>query len=63
MELGMFYIGSNIMDWPYEAQRGLADTVMIVSNPHYLYFSMGSLLSPPRYVVPQIQCVGFAIPS
>ena len=25
MELGMFYIGSNVMDWPYEAQRGLAD--------------------------------------
>jgi hypothetical protein len=21
----MFYIGSNVMDWPLEAQRGLAD--------------------------------------
>ena len=23
--LAMFYIGSNVADWPYEAQRGIVD--------------------------------------
>jgi hypothetical protein len=35
---GMFYIGSNVMDWPLEAQRGLADG-------HHICVRMLALLS------------------
>jgi hypothetical protein len=51
----MFYIGSNVMDWPLEAQRAVTDGHQICVRkspplPHVLQTSFTSL----RYVVPPL---------
>jgi len=35
----MFYIGSNVMDWPYEAQRGLVDGHEICAREYQKKYS------------------------
>lgn len=44
--LAMFYIGSNVMDWPLEAQRALADGHEIcVRKSLHAYSRDGALMS------------------
>lgn len=38
--IALFYIGSNVLDWPLEAQRGVADgmfpiALLVFSGPIY----------------------------
>jgi hypothetical protein len=42
----MFYIGSNVMDWPLQAQRALADGHQIcVREPHIPILSARMLMA------------------
>ena len=43
----MFYIGSNVADWPLEAQRGLADGHEICARKcSFLFALLRALISP-----------------
>ena len=37
----MFYIGSNVLDWPLEAQRALADGHEICARECFLFLALG----------------------
>jgi len=51
----MYYIGSNVMDWPLEAQRGVVDGMLpilltIVLAPTLKFQDMKSVfVSPPFF--------------
>ena len=36
----MFYVGSNVMDWPLEAQRALADGHEIFAREFFLFLAL-----------------------
>ena len=42
----MFYIGSNVADWPLEAQRALADGHEICARKCPFFLSLSTLTSP-----------------
>ena len=53
----MFYIGSNVLDWPLEAQRGLADSHEICVREYPLLPLPSFIDHSPRHLVTSLQSV------